>query len=127
MKKVIALLSTVAMALGATLHAADTPFLNYQNYNHGYCPECNCAPCGCAQPPAPVPAPPPGAVPPPPPAACAPCQQQPCSPCDPCAPVCGAECGVSICAIGVGIAALAAAAAIIVASGSGSSSTHQHS
>lgn len=51
----------------------------------------------------------------------APCAEAPCEkPCDP-APVCGTDCGISICALGIGLAALAAAAAIIVSSGNGKS------
>ena len=105
MKKVTALLSLMLVAFSTSLAAADNTFIDYQNYNHGYCSSCNCAPCVCD------PSPPPCSV--------------PCAPCDPCAPVCGTECGVSICAIGVGVAAVAAAAAIIIASGSGSSTAHQ--
>lgn len=109
MKQVIAILSLIVMATGTTLSAASNTFLDYQNYNHGYCPTCNCEPCTCGSP-----------QPPPPPC------PEPGGPCDPCAPVCGTECGVSICAIGVGVAAVAAAAAIIVTSSSGNRSSHHH-
>ncbi len=133
-------------------------FVDYQNYNHGYCPYCDSSPCRCANrnsgpiapptPPTPPPPPPaqtcpgpgcPAPVPPPqdpppqdpppqdpppqdpPPAsACAPTSA--CAPCT--APVCGTECGISICALGIGIAALVTAAVIIVSSGNGSSSHH---
>lgn len=83
---------------------------SYQNFNHGYCPSCDCAPCT---------------------GQCNSCDEDeveevycaPCNSCDdPCAPICGTECGISICAIAIGIAALVAAAAIIIASGNGSSS-----
>jgi len=111
MKKVFTLMTMFVMTFGMTLSAADNTYMDYQNYNHGYCSECNCAPCGCDQPCAPL---------------CDACQQ-PCNSCDPCAPVCGAECGISLCAIGIGVAAVAVAAALIIASGSGSSSSHSHS
>ncbi len=100
MYKIIALLSSI-LIFGTPLSAADNTFLDYQNYNHGYCSTCNCEPCACGQPPA-----------------------QPCNPCDPCAPVCGTECGISLCAIAVGVAAVAVAAVIILVSGSGSSHAH---
>lgn len=29
------------------LTAASNTFLDYQNYNHGYCPDCQCTPCTC--------------------------------------------------------------------------------
>ncbi|MCC5832475.1 MAG: hypothetical protein JJU12_05460 [Chlamydiales bacterium] len=115
MNKVVAIISMIMMACATTLSGADSPYMNYQNYNHGYCPGCNCAPCGCPQP----------AAPPPSAASNPPSPPPPCNPCDPCAPVCGAECGISLCAIGVGIAALAIAAGIIAASGSSSSKTMQ--
>lgn len=104
MKKLTLFFSVMLLTLSTSLSAADNTFIDYQNYNHGYCSSCNCAPCACEPAPAPC--------------------QQPCGPCDPCAPVCGTECGVSICAIGVGVAAVAAAAAIIIASGDGSSTSH---
>lgn len=110
MRKMIGFLSIFVMVFGTTLSAADNPYLNYQNYNHGYCPECNNAPCSCAQP-------------------CSPnsCQTY-CDPCDPCAPVCGTECGISLCAIGVGVVAVAAAVAIVIAASNGNdSSSHSHS
>ncbi len=106
MKQMRALV-TLFLLFGTPLSAADNPFLDYQNYNHGYCPECDCAPCACGDP-APAPCAASGGA------------------CDPCAPVCGTECGVSICAIGVVVAAIAGAAAIIIVSGSGSSTTHAH-
>lgn len=114
MRKIIALLSAILIVCGTSLTAADSTFLDYQNYNHGYCPECSCYPCRCD-------------VPCPEEAPCDPCPvPNPCNPCDPCAPVCGTECGVSICAIGIGLAAVAAAAAIIIASGNGGSTEHLH-
>jgi hypothetical protein len=126
--------------------AGDT-FMDYQNYDHGYCPECNCYPCRCnateeelgieTELPAPPCAPcgaavvPPGAlplpVPAPPPAAavaakkCPTCKKP--DPCDP-APVCATNCGVSLCWIGIGIAVVATAAAIIVSTNNGRDPTH---
>lgn len=117
-----------------SLHAADDTFFDYQNYNHGYCPDCSYCPCRCqtgacnsnsceSAPPYPKTPPPcpPGtpcqAVAPCPSPCQAPCQT-PCNPCDPAAPVCGSPCGISICAILVAIAAVVGAGAIIVASSS---------
>lgn len=110
-------------------------FVDYQNYNHGYCPSCQCYPCKCATcPPAAIPVPPPAppaAAPCAAPGTCAPptppcaipepsCAAPPPAPCPtPCAPACGTECGISICALGIGIAALATAAVLIVSSGNG--------
>ncbi|NGX55752.1 MAG: hypothetical protein KR126chlam2_01394 [Chlamydiae bacterium] len=101
MKKLIALFCTGLIAIGG-ISVADTGKLyDYQNYNHGYCPECSCTPCECQSAD----------------------QSSPCPPaCDPCASACGADCGISMCALGIGLAALAAAAAIIVSSGNGSTS-----
>ncbi|MCH9608948.1 MAG: hypothetical protein S4CHLAM45_03110 [Chlamydiales bacterium] len=118
----------------------DDTFFDYQNYNHGYCPDCNYCPCRCdvescpsgnpscppqkenytpPYPKEPTPCPPTESN-------AAPCAPTPCATttCDPCAPVCGAECGISVCAITVAIAAVAAAAAIIVASSNGAGSVH---
>lgn len=116
MKRLLSLLTLVIFASSSTLSAASNTFLDYQNYNHGYCPDCNCAPCNCGQPPA---CEDPGA--PQCEAPCNPCAAgAPCAPpCDPCAPVCGAECGISWCAIAVGVAALVAAAVIILTAGHG--------
>src|ERR1700722_2803627 len=110
--------------------AANTTF-DYQNYNHGYCPQCSCCPCKCNGP-VPQPCAPCGNAPCAPcgEAPCAPCAPAPCAPCapapcappcgpQPCAPACGVDCGISLCAIGVAVAALVAAAVIIVSSGNG--------
>lgn len=111
------------------LSAVSNTFIDYQNYNHGYCPECQCYPCKCevhnpdGSNPCPCPAH--GSNP-------HPCpenhgkQVNTCVPPDPCcpAPVCGGACGLSICVIGLGIAVLAAAGAIIVSSNNGSANGH---
>lgn len=130
-KKLLSLLTLLIFAGSSTLSAANNTFLDYQNYNHGYCPDCNCAPCSCTEQPAaceqpcnpcapaaPSPSP---CVAAPSAAPCNPCAPAaPCAaPCDPCAPVCGAECGISWCAIAVGVAALVAAAVIIFTAGHG--------
>ena len=114
--KVIALLLAGCLGLGSSLFAANNPYVDYQNYNQGYCSTCNCYPCMCAPQQPCVPQGAPCAAPP-----CGPCGAPACGPCDAGAPVCGAECGISICAIGVAVAAVAAAAAIIIASGNGHS------
>ncbi len=132
MKSFIALLLILLMSAQSAF-AVDDTFFDYQNYNHGYCPDCNYCPCRCGggscpnnscETPAPYPQDPPPCPPGAPcgtPTPCAaPCAPAPCDPCDPCAPVCGTECGISVCAIVVGIAALAAAAAIIICSSNGS-------
>lgn len=62
-----------------------------------FCPTCNSLPCDC---------------PPAQPEVSLPIRQ-----CAPCAPVCGTDCGVSICAVVIAIAAVVAAGAIILASG----------
>jgi len=121
-------------------------FTDYQNYNHGYCPDCSCCPCRCipvgpgpcgsgtcdpcdsdacdpyggiAQPVGPAVELPPGSPGPgplPPP----PPGDSACNPCaPPCAPKCGTECGISVCALGIAIAAIATAAVLIICSGSG--------
>lgn len=134
----------------SSLKASDT-FMDYQNYDHGYCPDCNCYPCRCnaaaaaeeagaaGLPPPPCAACgaaiPPGAPLPPfpnPEAAAAaaataasnappPCKKP--DPCDP-APVCATNCGISLCWIGLGIAVVATAAAIIVSSNNGRTPSH---
>lgn len=141
MKRVYALFLALLTAIAPFEMRAQNIF-EYQNYNHGYCPECHCSPCRCGlggfgpmPPPPPPPVPPTAAyagpdcnsgqcppqprceaVPQPeqpiPPAVAQPCQK-------PCAPACGAACGVSITTLGVVVAAIAIAAVIIVTSGNG--------
>ena len=142
MKKVVAVLSAFLVVFG-TLSGSSSTFMDYQNYNHGYCPSCNCYPCDCNRnlnsesnypigptdglPSDPPPCPAPPSQPVPPPCSAPSCQAPrapPCDPCDPCAPMCGTECGVSVCAIAVAVAAIVAAAAIILASSSESSHNH---
>jgi len=103
----------------SSLSAASDTFWDYQNYNHGYCADCNCYPCQCELSPM---DPPPAAAPVPDPCCGVP-QSPPPAPCDPCAPVCGAECGVSLCAIAVAAVAVGVAIVIIAASGVGSGSS----
>ena|GEM_PF-2207948 len=135
----------IATAFFAPVRAADNTFLDYQNYNHGYCPQCNGYPCSCPSKPYQS------------------CPQdvedcpdapvyndniQPCykgqdcglcedpveetelcadecpPPCDPCAPVCGTTSGFSIAAVGLALIAIGAGAVVIVTSNNGSSSSH---
>lgn len=141
MKKALTVLLTFLMAISPLSMRANTIF-DYQNYNHDYCPNCQCAPCKCSGavnspcsrgtcPPTPRCEPVPQPVPPIPPAAVPPCgacaaPAAPCAPCKaPCAPACGTTCGLSVCTIGVVVAALVAAAVIIVSSGNGSD-PHSH-
>lgn len=103
--------------------SASDVFVDYQNYNHDYCPTCDCNPCRCNYGPVSTPCQPNVCEP----SVCDPCdanvcEPSVCEPCNPCAPVCGSECGISVCAIGVAIAALATAAVLIVSSGNGSAS-----
>lgn len=91
------------------LRASDT-FVDYQNFNHGYCPDCNCYPCRCgeenfldAE---------------------DPCDDEPCDECekpDPCNPacVCGTNCGISLWVVGLVIAGVATAGALIIGSSNG--------
>ncbi|MFZ0566052.1 MAG: hypothetical protein WAM28_07700 [Chlamydiales bacterium] len=127
------LLLSLSISLGNKVAAADSTFIDYQNYNHGYCPECSCYPCRCDVPyyaepvpvsPAYAPPPPPLGSPPPDPCPV----PDPCdSACDPCAPTCGTECGLTICTVGVVIVALAATAAIVISSGEGDpDNAHAH-
>ncbi|MBS0623392.1 MAG: hypothetical protein JSS62_02095 [Verrucomicrobia bacterium] len=127
MRKVIAVLCIFSIFIGQNLCAASDTFIDYQNYNHGYCPECNYYPCQCdtgycpnvnscsSCPNGAPPCPPEPPACPPPASTCGSCNSY-----DPFAPVGGGMCGVSICAIAVAIAAVAAAAAIIVGSSNGS-------
>lgn len=124
MRKMTALLTAILFAFVTSISAANSTFIDYQNYNHGYCPSCNYEPCVCDPPPyqdagyPPCTPPYPAPCPPEPPC------EPPCDPCDPCAPVCGTDCGVSVCAIAVAVAAVIAAAAIVLSSGSGVPSSH---
>src|SRR5262245_9607833 len=135
MKVIVSLLCIVLTACFAPLRASDT-FTDYQNYNHGYCPDCNCHPCKCNSQAETVGAPACASVAAPPacapatPAPCAPVTPAPCAPCkapcekpEPCAPapVCATNCGISLCWIGLGLAVVATAAAIIVSSNNGRS------
>lgn len=127
MRKTIAIFCIISTFLSPKLVAANDTFFDYQNYNHGYCPDCNYYPCRCDTGYTPCPTCPNSTVPPAPypqdpdacpNGACGTCNDV----CDPGAPVCKSTCGISICAIAVAIAAVAAAAAIIVGSSNGSGS-----
>jgi hypothetical protein len=132
MKTFISFICIFLLALALPLEAVSNTFIDYQNYNHGYCPECNCYPCRCPTPPpntaekqpcATCPngeEPTPDAVPGNPPT-CNPCPKP--DPCDP-APVCGTNCGISLWWVGLIIGGLAAAGAIIISSNNGSDPTH---
>ena len=103
------------IAFSSLLSAASNTFMDYQNYNHGYCPDCNCYPCKCNAG---------GACP------HGVSGEGSCNLCpkpDPCCPPatsCGTQCGVSVCAIGATIAIVAGVAAIIVSSGNGTAHAH---
>lgn len=138
MKTLLSFTCIFLVAFALPLRAASDTFVDYQNYNHGYCPICNSYPCRCKVPynpenapppiPGPGPIPPPqgpgpdgpgpalGKGPPPPP-------PPPPNPCNP-APVCGTNCGISLVWIGIGIVGLVAAAVIIVSSNNGSIPGH---
>lgn len=127
----------------APLQAASDTFVDYQNYNHGYCPKCNCYPCQCKYlqgTPGPGPVDGPEAIDdpdaddddedyddeegdiPPPPACRAPAPAT--TPCDDPAPVCATNCGVSLCVVGVAIAAIATTAAILISANNGGDPAH---
>lgn len=135
MKKALRLIIAILFPLTPSLFAANDTFIDYQNFNHGYCPTCYCYPCTCAVPPdralqPQIPPPPGEELPPimsspPPPGGAPPCGTTPCAttcaPCDPCAPIVGLKCGVSFCAVGVAIVAIVGAAAIVIATSHGAS------
>lgn len=105
----------IFLAAVAPLRGASDTFIDYQNYNHGYCPDCNCYPCRCAENlDEALPIPPPDAAPPIPPPPCA-AKPDACNP----APVCGTNCGISLWWVGLIIAGVAAAGAVIVSSNNG--------
>ncbi len=109
MKRLIALFTVLFFACSSPLTASSNTFLDYQNYNHGYCPDCNCSPCKC------------GACESSDPAAPSTCAKP--NPCAPPATTCATECGISLWCIGIGLAALITAAVLIVGSNNG----HNHS
>lgn len=51
MRKMTALLTAILFAFVTSISAANSTFIDYQNYNHGYCPSCNYEPCVCDPPP----------------------------------------------------------------------------
>ncbi len=137
MRKCLSIFFVLLIAAGSQLSAASNTFLDYQNYNHGYCPDCNCCPCKCAgggcyapQPPPPPPSPNQPPPPPPPPGdpqdpinpqgACK--KPEPC--CPPATSTC-TECGLNIVYVGLGIAAVVTAATILIGMDNGS--VHSHS
>ncbi|MEZ5315659.1 MAG: hypothetical protein R3E91_05595 [Chlamydiales bacterium] len=103
MKTMVLLLSVFIIGSVMPVKGADAPHSHDQHYPHEHSSECNSSSCSsnCSHPSRKI-------------------------SCDPCAPICGTKCGISICAIGVAIVAIAGAAAIILVSGNGSSTTHQH-
>jgi hypothetical protein len=116
MKTLFILICMVYTAI-LPLEAASSTFMDYQNYNHGYCPSCNCYPCRCAElDPAESPCAPCNPPPVAPPNAPKPCVKP--DPCNP-APVQACNCGISLWWVGLGIAGLAAAGAIIVSNNNG--------
>lgn len=115
--RTVLLILCALLGISSSLKASSSTFLDYQNYNHGYCPECNCYPCRCAQ----ANGDPDLEVPPQAPESpCNTCAKP--DPCDP-APVCATQCGVSLCCIGGVIALVAAAGAILIGINNG----HSHS
>lgn len=119
MKRALLLLAVVLTFFHGKSYPLFAAQYDYQNYNHGYYPECDCCgcnPCCCGET---VAESAPDQLPPPTPAPCSkPCE----SPCA--ASVCGTGCGISMYALGIGIAALCAAAVIIISSGNGSAHNH---
>ncbi len=144
MKKIFTASVLFLMTVTSIARGVDSTFTDYQNYNHGYCPECSCYPCRCA--PSPNGSCETGTCPDDyydpnteyyddPNASCDsvepcdPCNEvcvgQPCyDPADPNAPGQGTTYGISVTAIGVAVAAVAAAAAIILSAGNGASTSH---
>jgi hypothetical protein len=97
MYKFCTLLTVIGISFGMSVSA--DPY-----YGTGYYPTYNCDPQGYQQP-------------------CA----ADCYPCDPCsltAPICGTDCGLSVCSIAAAIAAVVGVAAIILSSPNAS---HTHS
>lgn len=78
MKTLITCLCILLVGSFAPLTASST-FVDYQNYNHGYCPKCNCFPCRCNAAQAEVMGAEVGVEgpPPPPPPPCATCAEPP--------------------------------------------------
>lgn len=140
LKFFFALLTSCVFLSSSLLVGSSNTFLDYQNYDHGYCPDCNCAKCKCG-----------GGDKSPScsegedgePSSCQGCGGNPgsckkCSqgakegspscktpdPCDPPATSDSAQCGISIWCLGIGVAAIAAAAVVIVSSNNGSVSNH---
>ncbi len=124
------LLTFLCIFLASTgcLRAGDT-FVDYQNFNHGYCPNCHCSPCQCAGLEEGVAAeavaedgeggvlvaePAPAAVT----AEEAEEEEAATAACEP-AVVCATNCGISLWWIGLILAGLATAGAIIVSSNNG--------
>lgn len=58
--------------------------------------------------------------------ACAPSSELSCfDPCDPCAPICGTSCGVTVCSVALAVGLVVGVAAIILSTGD-SISAHTH-
>lgn len=120
MKTLLTLIAAILIGCSSHVYAASNTFLDYQNYNHGYCPDCNCCPCKCAgggcyapdNPNSPQdPVNPQGS-----------CQKpDPC--CPPATSVC-TQCGLNVIYVGAGIAIIATVASIIVGSNNGHVYSH---
>lgn len=120
MKVIIAVLCIFSFLTTSVFGAAGDTFIDYQNYNHGYCPECNNYPCqcdsGCCPNADPCTTCPNTATSAPP----YPLEPQTCpapNPCTPCEE--GDVCGISVYWIAIIIVAIATAAAIIVGANNG--------
>ncbi|MEZ5315658.1 MAG: hypothetical protein R3E91_05590 [Chlamydiales bacterium] len=133
------------MCSHSLLHADSNTFLDYQNYNHGYCPSCNCHPCSCVDESCVDEDPQPKSNP-----ACTEssntfldyqnynhgycpsCNCYPCScdehpqpnPCTPPATSTSTQCGLNIVYVGLGIAVIVTAATLIIGSNNGVVHSH---
>ncbi len=119
MKTVLTFLCILITASAIPLRAASDTFVDYQNYNHGYCPTCNCYPCRCAELFGDAEEEDPEEE-----EDDAPGESNGVDPCEP-APVCACNCGISLWAIGLVIGGLATAGVIIVSSNNGPA-PHSH-
>jgi hypothetical protein len=148
MKRLMNLCCIVLTLTAAKLFAVQSnTFIDYQNFNRGYCPTCNCYPCQCGAHdhantidelnvgeedeflPSNLPeeeawkaalfeASRPSAI-------CNPpnqCKPDPCLP----APICACECGLSVVSIALAVAIVAATGALIVSLTSEVSAVHSH-
>jgi hypothetical protein len=115
MRAFISILCALLMAASPLKGASDT-FVDYQNFNHGYCPDCNCYPCRCAElgiTPATAATPAAAATPP--------AAPEPVKPdaCNQPKPICPENCGIRLWIVGLVLAGTATAGAILVSSNNG--------